>query len=75
MLSLVELDKGQSAKIVSFEGGSGCQEKLENLGLREGIIVKKIRGMFRHGPIIVKAGQSEIALGRGLAAKVMVELL
>ncbi|MCF7908057.1 MAG: ferrous iron transport protein A [Candidatus Omnitrophica bacterium] len=72
MLNLVELKDGQAAKVVSIDGGKNSQEKLKNLGLREGVIVKKIRGMFTHGPIIVKAGQTEIALGRGLAVKVIV---
>lgn len=75
MLSLIELKDNQIAKIIGLEGGRGAGEKLQNLGLRVGVSVKKIRGMFSHGPIIVKAGQTEIALGRGLAAKVIVEIL
>jgi len=75
MVSLLELAKGQSAKIVAIEGGEASQAKLKNLGLRQGVTVKKIRDMFTHGPIIVKAGQTEIALGRGMAAKVILELL
>lgn len=73
MVSLTQIASGQSAKVVAIEGGQSCQEKLQNLGFREGIVVKKIRGMFSHGPLIVKAGRAEIALGRGLAERVLVE--
>ena len=33
----------------------------------------KVTGLFSRGPIIVKVGHTQIALGRGMAAKVMVE--
>ena len=74
MLRLAQLSPGQSAKVISIEGGRGLRQKLQNLGIREGAVVKRERGMFTFGPIIVKAGSTQIALGRGMASKVMVEL-
>ena len=75
MQSLAQLSPGHSAKVISIEGGRGLQQKLQNLGIREGVVVKKARGMFIFGPIIVKAGSTQIALGKGMASKVIVELL
>ena len=75
MLSLAQLLPGQSAKVVNIEGGRGLRQRLENLGIREGGIVKKERVVFTFGPIIVKAGSTQIALGRGMASKVIVEIL
>ena len=75
ILSLLELSKGGSAKIVEIGGGGLVQQKLENLGFHRGTVVKKVRGMFIHGPLIIMVGQSEVAIGRGLAKKVMVELV
>ena len=75
MPSLAQLSTGQSAKVIIIEGGRGLRQKLQNLGIREGAIVKKERGIFAFGPIIVKAGSTQIALGRGMASKVIVELL
>jgi len=75
MPSLVQLLPGQSAKIISIEGGRGLMQKLQNLGIREGCTVKKEKGMSSCGPIIIKAGRTQIALGRGMASKVVVELL
>jgi len=75
MISLEQISQGHSAKVISIEGGRGLKQKLQNLGIREGVMVKKERGIFAHGPIIVKAGSTQIALGRGMASKVMVEVL
>jgi ferrous iron transport protein A len=75
MLTLAELPEGQPAKVVRIEGGAGCVQRLNGLGIREGIAVKKIRGLFTHGPIIVRAGRTEIALGRGMASRVIVKAI
>ena len=75
MVSVAELAKGQVAKVITIGGGHGTKRKLENLGIREGMKIHKIRGLFRHGPIIVRAGHTQIALGKGMASKILVELL
>ena len=74
-MTIVELAEGQIAKVLHIEGGFGCRRRLENLGIRPGCRVQKIRGLFTHGPIIVKAGHTQIALGRGMAGKVVVEII
>ncbi len=74
MISLIQLKLNQSAKIVAIEGGQGLVTRLNNLGIREGVTIKKVIGFFGKGPIIVKVGNSQIALGRGMAQKVIVEI-
>lgn len=74
-MTIIELAEGQTAKVINIEGGFGCRRRLESLGIRQGIHIQKIRGLFTHGPIIVKAGRTQIALGKGMAAKVSVELI
>lgn len=71
-MDLAKLAGGQSAKIMSIEGGDALRKRLNNLGIKEGVIVKKVTGLFTHGPIVVKAGSTQIALGRGMASKVKV---
>ncbi|MBN3040035.1 MAG: ferrous iron transport protein A [Candidatus Omnitrophica bacterium] len=75
IISIAQLKDGQDAKVISVCGGINCRRRLESLGLREGTHIKKIKGLFNHGPVIIKAGHTQIALGKGLAQKVMVELL
>ena len=74
-MNLAQLPQGQSAKVIIVKDGKGLKQKLQNLGIREGVVIKKQRGIFTHGPIIVKAGSTQIALGRGMASKIVVELL
>lgn len=74
-MNLTQLPQGQSARVMSIEDGRGFKQKLQNLGIREGAVVKKESGAFTFGPIIVKAGSTQIALGRGMASRVIVELL
>ena len=75
MISLAQLDEGKSAEVLSIEGGRGAVTKLHNLGIREGVVVRKVTGVFRQGPIVVKAGNTQIALGVGMASKVIVKPL
>jgi ferrous iron transport protein A len=73
MKSLADFESGKSAKIVSIEGGAGFLRRLSHLGIREGVVLRKVAGVSAHGPIVVKVGTSEVALGRGMAHKIMVE--
>ena len=74
-MNLVELPVGTSARVVSIEGGYGVLKRLQNLGIREGVTVTKVVGLFTHGPIVVRSGSVEVALGKGMAAKVSVKPL
>lgn len=75
IINLAQLKKDQIAKVVDFEPGFGFKHKLEHLGISRGVTVKKIAGFFSQGPIVIKAGQIQIALGRKMASKVMVKLI
>jgi ferrous iron transport protein A len=75
MLSLVQLAKDHPAKVIGIEGGEGIKQKLQNLGIREGVTIKKVTGILTHGPIVVKVGHTQIGLGKGMASKIMVEPL
>ena len=75
MLSLVQLIKDHPAKVISIEGGQGVRQRLQNLGIREGVTIKKVTGIFTHGPIVVGVGHTQIGLGKGMASKIMVEPL
>jgi ferrous iron transport protein A len=73
MVTLVEFSEGESARVVSIEGGSDIVKRLYHLGIREGVKIKKLVGMSRKGPIIVKISHSQVALGRGMASRIMVD--
>ncbi len=74
MISLIELDQGSKAIIKGFRGGYRFQVQLNNLGIHEGdeIEIKK-KGAF--GPLLISVHNSNVAIGRGVASKIMVEKL
>ena len=74
IVSLAKLDTNQSGKVVEFTAGPGLVRRLEEMGIRVGKQVTKIGGMPLRGPVVVQAGGTRIALGHGMAMKVMVEL-
>ena len=72
--SLAELDSGRSGLIKELQGGRTFSLRLESMGIRTGKRAVKISGMPLRGPVVVQVGGTRIALGRRMAAKVMVEI-
>jgi ferrous iron transport protein A len=71
----VTLDKcviGAKARVVAIAGGRGVVSKLSAQGIVPGAVVHKTAGLHG-GPVVVRVGRSQVALGRGLAQKVVVE--
>jgi len=73
MMNLTQLTKGQSAKVIKLDGGGAFKQRLQNLGVREGVTIKKVRALSAHGPIVIKTAGTEIALGKGMASTVIVD--
>jgi ferrous iron transport protein A len=72
-MTLIQAKTGQSVRIMSFIGGVGLEHKLRQLGLVPGDKAKVLRHAPLGGPILVEVDGRSIALGRGVAAKVIVE--
>lgn len=72
-LSLVELKDGETGMIVSVHGGKMLTKRLADLGLTPGVEIKVLRKTFFSGPVQVEVFGSRLVLGRGLAAKIIVE--
>jgi ferrous iron transport protein A len=65
---------GQTGTVVQIMGGPGLVRRLEALGIMPGKRLIKISSMFFHGPVTVKIGQTQIALGFGMSRRIMVEV-
>ena len=74
VLPLVALRPGEMAWVYAVRGGHGAARRLAELGLTPGQPVR-ILSAGRGGPILVEVRGSRIALGRGMAAKVLVRRL
>lgn len=71
--TIAKMETGQSGRVIEVSGGRGMQ-RVEAMGLRPGKRVTKISGIFGRGPITVKLGTTQLALGFGMAQKVTVEV-
>ncbi len=70
---LSTLPPGTRARIVSVIGGRGAVRRAMEMGLVPGAIVEVVSN--NAGPLIVRVSGTMIALGRGLAHKILVEPL
>ncbi|MEA1986726.1 MAG: FeoA family protein [Candidatus Marinimicrobia bacterium] len=74
-MSLKDIKIGDRAKIIKMNGGSMFIKKAESLGIRVGSIVVKKTAQMMNGPITIQVGNTNIALGVGMAEKVIVEVI
>ncbi len=70
---LTEIKNNTEGIISSIDGGRGVQNKLESLGIRPGIKVKKLSSQLFRGPVIIVINGRQVALGYGLASKILIE--
>jgi ferrous iron transport protein A len=73
MISIKELPDGRKGIIMAINGGHGLVEKLDALGIRTGKEITKVNSQWMKGPVIIRSGNTEIAIGYGMARKIMVE--
>ena len=69
---LTDLKSGESAIIVAVEGGRGMQARLRKLGLTEGRAIRKVSALALGGPVVVSVNRAQVAIGRGLARRILV---
>jgi ferrous iron transport protein A len=72
MTVLLEIPEGQKVRILAIAGGISVRQHLSGLGVHHGdtVIIKKQSRWG--GPILIEVHGSEVALGRGIAAKIRV---
>lgn len=73
MISLLEMIEGQKGIVAEITGGHGLSQKLDNMGLHIGKEITKVNMQWRRGPVIVQLGNSQLAIGYGIAKKVMLK--
>lgn len=72
-MTLIQVQNGQTVKIVRFTGGIGLEHKLRQLGIVPGDSARVLRHAPFGGPVLVEVEGRSVALGRGVASKVIVE--
>ncbi|MDO8886608.1 FeoA family protein [Candidatus Oleimmundimicrobium sp.] len=74
MVSLVDMKINQTGIVIKINGGAGLVCRLEALDVRVGKKITKLSSMIMRGPIVVKVNGCQVAVGRGMAKKIMVEV-
>ena len=74
LVTLREMKAGQSGKIIEIHSGHGLVNRLDAMGIRTGGTIKKLSSMVMRGPVTAQCGSTCVALGRGMADKILVEL-
>jgi ferrous iron transport protein A len=74
IVTLRQMQSGQSGKVVEIQGGHGLVNRLNALGMRPGKKITKVSSMLMRGPVTIQSGHTRIAVGFGMANKIIVEL-
>jgi ferrous iron transport protein A len=73
-LTLGQMSAGQTGTIIRILGGGRLNRRLEALGIRPGKKVTKISTMMFNGPVTLRTDHTQIAVGFGMAKKILVEI-
>lgn len=71
--TLATLRNGRACTVLSVAGGPCLASRLDALGIRPGKRLVKLSGGILNGPVTVQVGSSRVAMGHGMAARVLVE--
>ena len=73
-ITLAQIKANHKGKVIEVLGGANLQNKLINMGVHKGKEITKLSHIGLRGPVVIKAGRSILALGHGVAAKVILEI-
>lgn len=72
-ISLIQLKANHKGKVVEVLGGANLHKKLMHMGIFKGKEIAKVSHIGLRGPVVIKTGRSILALGHGVAAKIILE--
>ena len=71
---LSKMQTGQSGVIAEIRGGYGMVNRLAALGLRPGKRITKVSSMIMRGPVTVEVDRAQVAIGHGMARRIIIDL-
>ena len=72
-ITLAQLKNGQSGTVVEIQGGRRMIDRLNALGIIPGKKIIKTSAMLMRGPLTVEVDRTEVAIGFGMASRVVVK--
>ena len=73
-MNLIRMQTGQSGIVIQIQGGHGLINRLSALGIRPGKRITKVGSMFMRGPVTIQVDRAQVAIGFGMASRIIVEL-
>jgi ferrous iron transport protein A len=73
-IALAQMREQQKGKVVEINAGTALQNRLLSLGVYPGKEITKLSHFALRGPVAIKVGRTVLALGHGMASKIIVEL-
>jgi ferrous iron transport protein A len=74
MLTLLDqVGEKKKARVVDIQGGWGIRKRLGQMGIHPGDEVTVVRYGALEGPILIEVHGFQVALGRNIASRIMVE--
>jgi ferrous iron transport protein A len=73
-IPLSHMQPGQSGMVVEVRGGYGLINRLSGMGIMPGKRIVKISAMLARGPVTVEVDRVQIAIGFGMAQRIIVGL-
>ncbi|MCM8801096.1 MAG: ferrous iron transport protein A [Candidatus Omnitrophica bacterium] len=73
-LSLVQMQANQRGKIVEIHGGQGLINRMMSMGIYKGKEITKLSQFALRGPVAIKVNRTVLALGYGMASKIILEI-
>jgi len=74
IIDLTQMQPGESGIIKEIQGGPGFARKLQSRGVRPEKKISKVSSHFWRGPQIIEIDNLEIAVGFGMARRILVEV-
>jgi ferrous iron transport protein A len=74
-LSLASARRGSRVEVLEISGGRSATRVLAQLGIRPAVIMHVLHAAPLGGPVMVESNGGRVAIGRGLARKILVKLL
>jgi len=74
LISLTRMRAGQSGIVARIQGGFGLVDRLNALGIMPGKRITKISSMIARGPVTIEVDRAQVAIGFGMANRIIVEL-
>jgi ferrous iron transport protein A len=72
-VNLTMMKAGTVGTVVRIDGGQALIKRLSDLGIRPGVKIIKKSSQLMRGPVTMAIGNSQVAIGFGMAKKIILE--